>query len=189
MVITILCEPRSGSTNLLNWFGTHDNYTHVFEPLTNPTYTKIKSDKDIIFNNINDMKSWQYKTKNLVIKEIAHSNINYDNFLKNSNKVIVLFRENYVEQTNSFLMSSATQNFFNPYSYDKNMIKDETSIYLENTKTEIKKHFKSNYFLISYEDLYYNGKIKKLIDYIGADDLDFNTFPYGIKYRKEKTLI
>jgi NhaP-type Na+/H+ and K+/H+ antiporter len=189
MVITILCEPRSGSTNLLNWFGSHDNYTHVFEPLTNPGYSKIKSDKNLIFNNIKDIKSWQYNTENIVVKEIAHSNIDYKHFLKNSDKVIVLFRENYEEQTKSFLMSSTTQNFFNPYSYDETMIKDKTSIYLEVTKNEIKKYFDSNYFLISYEDLYYNGKIKQLIDYIGTNDLNYKSFPFGTKYRKEKTLI
>lgn len=189
MVITILCEPRTGSTNLLNWFGSHDNYSFVFEPFNNPICCKTKSSKNIIFNNKKDITLWQYNTDNIVIKEIAHSRINYEYFLKNSDKVIVLFRENYEEQTKSFLMSSATQNFFNPYSYDKDMIKDETSVYLENTKNEIKKYFNSEYFLTSYEDLYYNGKIKQVIDYIGTNDLNQDTFPYGTKYRKEKTII
>lgn len=189
MVITILCEPRTGSTNLLNWFGSHDNYSHVFEPLNNPSERKIKSDKNIIFNNIKDIKLWQYKTENIVIKEIVHPNIDYEYFLKNSDRVIVLFRENYEEQTKSFLMSFVTQNFFNHYSYDKSMIKDKTSIYLELTKTEIKKYFDSGYFLISYEDLYYRGKINQLIDYIGNSDLNNSTFPYGSKYVKNKTII
>ena len=33
MVITILAEPRSGSTNLTNWFYHNKNFTTLFEPL------------------------------------------------------------------------------------------------------------------------------------------------------------
>ena len=33
MVITILAEPRSGSTNLTNWFYCNENFTTLFEPL------------------------------------------------------------------------------------------------------------------------------------------------------------
>lgn len=189
MVITILCEPRTGSTNLLNWFELHDNYSIVFEPFNTPVSRKTKSSKSIIFNNIKDIKSWQFNTDNIVIKEIAYPGINYEYFLENSDKVIVLFRENYEEQNKSFLMGSATQNFFNHYSYDKSMIKHETSPYLELSKTEIKKYFDSDYFLISYEDLYYRGKINQLINYIGNSDLNNSTFPFGSKYVKEKTII
>lgn len=189
MVITILCEPRTGSTNLLNWFGSHINYSHAFEPFNNPIYCKTKSSKSIIFNNIKDITLWQYDTDNIVIKEIAYPGINYEYFIKNSDKVIILYRESHKEQTESFLMSSTTQNFFNHYSYDKSMIDQSFSPYLNAIKAEIKKYFNSNYFLISYEDLYYNGKIKELINYIGDNDLNHNTFPYGTKYRKEKTII
>jgi hypothetical protein len=189
MVITILCEPRTGSTNLLNWFGLHNNYSIAFEPLNTPICCKTKSSKSIIFNNMKDMTQWQYNTDNIVIKEIAHPKHNYEHFLKNSDKIIVLFRENYEEQNKSFLMGCATQNFFNHYSYDKHLIKEETSSYLELTKTEIKKYFDSDYFLISYEDLYYRGKINELINYIGNSDLNYSTFPYGSKYVKEKTII
>ena len=43
MVITILAEPRSGSTNLTNWFYHNKNFTTLFEPL-NPMSNWFKKD-------------------------------------------------------------------------------------------------------------------------------------------------
>ena len=36
MFVTIIAEPRSGSTNLANWFYFNSSFTTLFEPM-NPT--------------------------------------------------------------------------------------------------------------------------------------------------------
>jgi hypothetical protein len=42
MVVTILAEPRSGSTNLTNWFYHNKDFTTLFNPEWNQKITFIK---------------------------------------------------------------------------------------------------------------------------------------------------
>ena len=67
MIITILSEPRSGSTNLLFWLGQHNECTVLLEPSTNSEYKKY-SNKEVSINDINDFNTWKFLTKHLVIK-------------------------------------------------------------------------------------------------------------------------
>jgi hypothetical protein len=188
MVITILSEPRSGSTNLLFWLGQHNECTTLLEPTTNSEYKKY-SDKEVVINNINNFDTWKYLTKHLVIKEICEPNKNYKNILQNSEKIIILFRENYVEQRESWLTSINTKKWGGKYFFDESLLLDKSDDYLIEIKEEIQKYKVEGSFIISYEELYYGDGIKKLIDYIGIEELNKIKFPYGEKYRKYKAFI
>lgn len=192
MIITILSEPRSGSTSLLHWFGCHRDYTISFEPIDTITIDdSIKSNKyskkssKNIHDKIFDISSFKYDTSHLVIKEIAGVTEYHKKLIHSSDKVIVLFREDYQKQLESFVLAYNTQNWFNQYVYNEKYIVTQEQSVLNKSKEQIE-GYKSKYFSISYEDLYYRGKIKELIDYIGNSDLNSIPFPYGNKYRLDK---
>ena len=195
MIITILSEPRSGSSNLLFWFNQSKNFTILLEPSTEPDYKRFSSppyttlDKDVTIDNIDDINTWRYSTQHLVVKEICNPNNNYENLFKSSNKVIILYRENYEEQKESWLMSVNTKKWGGKYFFDKSLLLDKSDDYLIEIKEEIQKYKVEDNFIISYEELYYGEGINKLIDYIGIEELKTNQFPYGEKFRKNRGLI
>jgi hypothetical protein len=187
VVVTILAEPRSGSTNLTNWFYFNKNFTTLFEP-ANPGSKW--------FQNKIHPKDYKYKTKHLCIKEIYYPNINWDLLLDVSDKIIVLYRENAQEQLESFLNALNTDNWHLPYVYKKpeiSITKEKTE-YFNILKSEFKeKYINKAFFTISYEELYYNNGFQKVLDYLNMDELENKNFPYGQKYRinanKTKSLI
>lgn len=177
MVITILAEPRSGSTNLTNWFFYNENFTTFFEPL-NPM--------SMWFQKNIEPKNYQYKTKHLCLKEIYYPNKNWDSIIDISDKIIVLYRENEQEQLESFINAVTTNNWDEPYIYKKkeNLIIKEKTEYFNILKREFKeKYIDKDYFKISYEELYYNNGFQKIVDYLNLDCIKNENFPYGQKYR------
>jgi len=187
MIITIIAEPRSGSTNLANWFYNNKSFTTLFEPSDSNSnwYQRDKSPKQ-----------YKFTTKNLCIKEIYYPNKNFEELTIISDKIICLYRENYKEQLESFLNSVITNNWHRPYVYTEKTGKiiNEKTEYFKILKTEFKeKYLNYNFFNISYENLYYADGIKSVIKYIGDDELKDFEFPVGEKYRKpnndKKTLI
>ena len=68
MVVTILAEPRSGSTNLANWFYLNKNFTTLFIP-SDPKSKWYKSESP---------KDYKYNTQHLLIKEDYYHYKNYD---------------------------------------------------------------------------------------------------------------
>ena len=186
MVVTILAEPRSGSTNLTNWFYFNKNFTTLFEP-ANPGSKW--------FQNKIHPKDYKYKTKHLCIKEIYYPNINWDLLLGASDKIIVLYRENAQEQLESFLNALNTDNWHLPYVYEnfKTSITKEKTEYFNILKSEFKEKYINNkdFFTISYEELYYNNGFEKIVNYLNIEEVKNIKFPIGNKYRinKTKTLI
>ena len=187
MVVTILAEPRSGSTNLTNWFYLNKNFTTLFEP--------ANSGSKWFQNNI-EPKDYRYDTKHLCIKEIYYPDINWESILNISDKIIVLYRENSQEQLESFLNAIKTNNWHTNYVYSSTEYNflNEKAIYFSKLKSEFKeKYVNKKYFTISYEELYYNNGIEKIINYLNMDDVKNIGFPVGKKYRiyvdKTKTLI
>ena len=63
MVITIIAEPRSGSTNLANWFYFNKNFTVLFEPMTSPKLKKW-------YRRGIPPKLWEYKTPHFLFVKI-----------------------------------------------------------------------------------------------------------------------
>jgi hypothetical protein len=187
MVITILAEPRSGSTNLTNWFDCNKNVTTLFEP-TNPNSKWFQP-------NIQP-NDYKYNTKHLCIKEIYYPGINWDSLLNISDKIIVLYRENEQEQLESFLNSIKTNKWHVNYVYspEENTLLTEKANYLNTLKQEFKeKYINNEFFTISYEELYYKNGIEKIVNYLNIPDVINTKFPIGTKYReyinKTKTLI
>ena len=186
MVITILAEPRSGSTNLANWFYLNKDFTILFEPITSPKWKWYK-------NGISP-KLWEYKTPHLLVKEIFRPDVDFTELIEISDKLIILYRENITEQTESWLNANKTNNWDKAWIFKENLIKDEDSTYFNAIKNGIKKNYlDKNYFKISYEDLYYNDGFQKILDYLNMDELENKNFPIGQKYRidvnKTKTII
>jgi hypothetical protein len=189
MVITILAEPRSGSTNLTNWFYFQKNIDVLFEPL-NPVSEWFQ-------NGINPSNYKRVKDI-LCIKEIYYPHKEWEDLITISNKIIVLYRENVTEQLESFINSVTTNNWSNNYVYkniDNNFTKEKTQ-YFNQLKSEFNQKYVNNpnYFKISYEELYYHNGFQKILDYLNINDLENKNFPYGKKYRididkKNKTLI
>lgn len=180
MIILLLCEPRSGSTNLANWFYIQKNIDVLFEPL-NPVSEWYQ-------NGINPS---QYKKVKdiLCIKEVyyPHNQNQYDDLITISDKIIILYRENLIEQLESFLNSVITNNWSKNYVY-KNIsdtFTKEKTEYFNELKSKFKKKYINNseYFKISYEELYYNNAFQKVLDYLNIDELENKNFPYGQKYR------
>jgi hypothetical protein len=83
MVITILAEPRSGSTNLANWFKSNKNFTVLQEPLNK---NGMSYKKDI------PVDKWFYDTSHLLIKEIYTPDKNLKELIQFSDKIIILYR-------------------------------------------------------------------------------------------------
>jgi hypothetical protein len=178
MVISLLCEPRSGSTNLANWFYLQKNIDVLFEPL-NPISEWYQNDiNPSLYKRIKDI---------LCIKEIYYPHKEWNDIINISDKVVVLYRENTKEQLESFLNSVMTDNWLKKYIYkpiDNNFIREKTD-YFNQLKFEFKERYISNenYFKISYEDLYERNKFQNLLDYLSIDGLTIDGFPYGEKYR------
>ena len=181
MIITILAEPRSGSTNLANWFYFHKNFTTLFEPVNTASKWYQK--------NI-EPKDYKYTTKHLCIKEIYYPGINSDSLLSISDKIIMLYRENGQEQLESFLSAVTTNNWDKQYVYKpkESDLLNEKTIYFNTLKIQFKeKYLNKEFFTISYEELYYNNSFQKVLDYLNMDELENKNFPYGEKYRINNT--
>jgi hypothetical protein len=188
MIITILAEPRSGSTNLARWFGLQKDFTIFMEPL-NPNMAAYGEYKKEI-----SPKLWEYKTPHLLVKEIFRPETDFFELIEISDKVIILYRENISEQTESWLNANKTNNWDKAWVFKENLIKDEDAWYFNELKKGIKENYlDKNYFNISYEELYYNNGFQKILDYLNIDELENKNFPHGQKYRinvdKRKNLI
>lgn len=183
MIITILAEPRSGSTNLANWFSLNKKFTVFYEPLN------IGMKKFNEYKGDSSPKVWKYNTTHLLIKEIYTPDKNVKELIEISDKLIILYRENTLEQTQSWLNAIKTNNWSHPWAYNAEFIKNENPSYFNEIKKGIKENYLNNdYFNISYEELYYNNGFQKILNYLNIDNLENKDFPYGSKYRVERNM-
>jgi hypothetical protein len=188
MRILLLCEPRSGSTNLTNWFGKNKDFTIIQEPLN--------SDSIHYMNNL-PIDKWSFNTKHILIKEIYLGVDGLVDLIKMSDKIILLYRENYIEQFESWLSASRTNNWTNEWSYYESRFRANNSeiSYFKNMKDEFNKFSieNPNYLKISYEELYFNNGLQILLNHLNIENLENKNFPHGKKYRttykKPRTLI
>lgn len=187
MIITILAEPRSGSTNLANWFLLKEKFTVLFEPITSPQWKW--------YQNGVSPRLWTYPTLHLVVKEIYHPGVNFSELVEISDKVIILYRENENEQSQSWLNASKTNNWDKQWVFKEELVRNEDAAFFSEIKYGIKKDYlEKDYFKVSYEELYYRYGFQRVLDYINLPDLENKNFPYGKKYRVDlktnnKTLI
>jgi hypothetical protein len=179
MVITILAEPRSGSTNLANWFYFNKDFTTLFEPITNQNIRWYKYGESPTL--------WKFKTPHLLIKEIYHTTFDFTELLNISDKVICLYREDEFTQIESWINVKKTNNWSNPWRYSNNEFKlDESeAVFFKELKKSFRERYlnDSTYFKISYEELYYRNGFQKIVDYLELDCVKNENFPLGQKYR------
>ncbi len=183
MVITILAEPRSGSTNLTNWFYLNKNFTTLFIP-SDPKSQWYKSESP---------KQYKYNTEHLLIKEDYYPYKNFDELISISDKIILLYRENKEEQIQSWINAKLTNNWHNQW-VSKNIKNDKEVLFFTELKNSFKENYlNKNYFKISHEELYYNNGFQKIVEYLNIDCVKNENFPIGEKYRiivnKTKSLI
>lgn len=190
MVITILAEPRTGSTNLANWFlhRHKKEFTVLFEPL-NKTSANYKKNQPV--------SEWKYNTNHFLIKEIYTPDISLEELVNFSDKIIILYRENKKEQLESWLVARETNNWH--VAWGDNMTSmtniEEKIQYFNSLIIGFETNYinNSSFFKISYEELYYNNGFQKIVDYINLNFVRNEKFPYGRKYRvninKSKTII
>ena len=197
MKILILAEPRSGSTNLINWFFFNTKLNIFFNPNIKPETEGFIMDRwDIRYGKSNLYKN---KTEHLLIKLDFFKSKNYLFFTEVVDKVILLYREDETKQIESWINAKEKDNFVNQWLYSKNNFKlDEIEVsFFKELKNLFKKQYLSNpnYFKISYEELYYNNGFQRIVDYIDLPEVENINFPYGEKYRindvdiKDKNLI
>lgn len=178
MIITILAEPRSGSTNLANWFSNYESFTVFQEPLNR---------RGLGYQKNKPINEWEFKTQHLLIKEVYTPDLNLKELIEYSDKVILLYRENYSEQIESWLVASETDNWSSNWIENRIQINgfETKKEYFKNLKNGFLKNYinKGNFFKISYEELYYKNGFQKILDYINLNELKNINFPYGKKYR------
>lgn len=181
MIITIIAEQRSGSTNLANWFNLKKSFTVLYEPISNSN--------TLWFKNNTPPSTWEYTTEHLMIKEIYQPNIDFTELVNISDKVIVLYREDSISQSYSWANAIKTDNWDNHWIYDSNLIQNLDLSDFISMKEGIKNEYlNKNYFKISYEELYYNDGFQKIVDYLNIDGIYDVNFPYGKKYRIDKKI-
>ena len=183
MVITILAEPRSGSTNLINWFYHNKKFTTLFIP----------SDPKSKWYKHESPKEYKYNTEYLLIKEDYYHYKNYDELISISDKIILLYRENAQEQIESWITAKTTNNWHNQWAPHDIKNNNEIDYFTELKNSFKRKYLDKDYFKISYEELYYNKGFQKILDYLDITELENKNFPVGQKYRvnvgKRKNLI
>jgi len=178
MIISLIVEPRSGSTNLANCFYNNKDFTVLFQPsdFKSMWYTKDKP------------KDYRYLTKHLLIKEDFLSNNYFKDLIDISDKIIFLYRENSEEQISSWVNAVITDNWENNWSYDEKIMLDNES------EVNFFKHLKENFLIlmaenpnslkISYEELYNNNGFDKIREFLGLDFTKIGIiFPMGKRYR------
>jgi len=178
MIVSLICEPRSGSNNLVQWFRTHK----TFDCLTLPSYEKSPD-----YQNGLTPKNYKFNNENLIIKEEFNTYYDFTELISISDFVIYLYRENFKEQIESWFNCNKTKNFSNQWVFEKNKISipENEIINFKNLKRDFKEIYlnNNNNFKISYEDLYFNGGIEKIVTFLKNINLDTSNFPIGQKYR------
>jgi hypothetical protein len=186
MVISIISEPRSGSTNLANWFHNYKDIEILFEPLTNKKLKWFKDDPNPI--------NWYTDKEILLIKEtITFVDIDFNDLISVSDKIILLNRENLDEQLLSY--TNARKNDSWDKSWDiKSIDKKDVGLYKDEL-LKIKDNFniiknklykKENVFETSYENLYLHNKIDELVKFLNIKIK--GRFPFGNKLGIDKKL-
>jgi hypothetical protein len=177
MIILLIAEIRSGSTNLAKWLKESlPDFQLLNEPY-NPKSSHFIGDSKID------------KTKNYIISEKFFNNENLLNELIGiSDVVFCLYREDIKSQTESYIIADATQNWYDVYVDD--IISKNIDVEFgdkKNTFHKLKQDFQSfikdsDITTFTYEGLYYDNKIDELKTYL---NIESNIpFPYGQKYRQ-----
>jgi LPS sulfotransferase NodH len=179
MIIVIIAEPRSGSTNLALWFRNLRNIDLLYEPISNPNMKWFKDNEPIA--------NWKFQKEIVVIKETFNGTSDFSELITIADKIIFLHRENYIEQLESFTHAMVSNNWDGVWldaDFDKSKIENFESLF-SNIKNKYKQ-FRNNCPIgieVSYEGLYFNSQIIDVIKYLELPKLTKYKFPINQKYR------
>lgn len=177
MIILLIAEIRSGSTNLAKWLKESlPDFQLLNEPY-NPKSSHFIGDSKI------DV------TKNYIISEKFFNNEPLlNNLIAISDFVICLHREDVTSQTESYIIADSTNNWYDVY-VDDDISKNIDVEFGDKKKSFIKLKNDFQLFILNsgfktftYEGLYYGEQIIELKNYLNIESTI--SFPYGEKYRK-----
>jgi hypothetical protein len=182
MIVTLICEPRTGSNNLMRWFKTNKS----FDVLLLPSWKN-----SVNFQKGLTPKNYKFNNENLFIKEEFHSKYkDFTELIEVSDYVIYLYRENFKEQVESWVNAKKYNNFNRTWVFEKDkcVVSDDDIRHFQILKKDFKEIYLDdvNNFKISYEELYFNNGIEKIIIFLNKIKLNITNFPIGEKYRVER---
>lgn len=178
MTILLIAEARSGSTNLAKWLKQSlPGYKLFNEPFNYRSSHYVGKNNKIDYN------------ENIIISEKYFYNEELINeYLKNSDKVFCLTRENKVEQMESYIMALKTENWYSKY-IPKNIYDNIENFgfreleRFHQSRIDFKNFIDTNNLkTFTYENLYFNNGIDELKTYLNIES-DIS-FPYGERYRQ-----
>ncbi len=164
MIYTIIAEPRSGGTALMDWLEqSMPDYKIAQEPYF------IQNSRWVEGEDVSKV-DWIDEYNNIVIREIYKNERDFTNLINKSDKVICLFRRNWYEQIKSILFNRHKDHYLTTYTEQEvnQLVTDEEidkyyNDFFIKEKTGLKNLIKRNRFdTIVYEDLYYGNHIDKV---------------------------
>jgi hypothetical protein len=185
MVYTLLAEPRSGGTDLMDWFGAVlSGFTIAQEPYLRNSLNLFSHTEDVT-----DVK-WIDEHKNVFIREIFERQRDFTNLINRSDKVFCLYRKNWYAQTKSKLFVQHHDEYKRIYTKKEmdelvshDMVVNHYQMEFSKDKNAFQDFIKShNLMCVSYEDLYYQNDIQKVIDFLNLKtDIKF---PLSVRHLK-----
>lgn len=182
MIILILSEARSGSVNLMEWLKkSNPDYIVLTEPYNKKSIDFITEDK---YDT-----SWIDFSKDYVINEKFYPNCgDLTELINISDLTLALYRENSIEQIESFIIADVTDSWRNEYNGNDTILKYcdtlylDRKLYFEKLKIDFQEFIKKHQIKsFTYEGLYYRNEID---DFKKFFEIKINIpFPYGKKYR------
>lgn len=190
MRILIYALPRTGSTNLAYYLAESLNYLVAIEPFHDSRFWQSKlTDYDI------------FERDNVVVKTIwGQGGYWYKDLKDKFDKVIILWRENTLEQAQSFAyaaLENSQEHWHEPYMYtDKQVPEGDIQKHLESFQDGYKEIENIDDFKTTYEKVYITGEDLEIVDkYVGITGKNYRfLLDKNNKYRKDnlgvkKTLI
>jgi hypothetical protein len=177
MRILVYSTQRCGSTAVMDWISKELDLTPVFEPFIpcgEEDYRRYNNNWRNDLGAFNRLKHIVAKVIHYNLDELIHVDNIESEFFSKFDKVVVLYRENIRDQSESLLISSKRKISFGEYNLKKELLElnpdhiEETSgILLEQTESMLSYN---NCFKISYEDIFIRKDYSKLIEYLGIKE-------------------
>jgi hypothetical protein len=177
MRILVYSTQRCGSTAVMDWISKELDLTPVFEPFipcSEEDYRRYNNNWRNDLGAFNRLKHIVAKVIHYNLDELIHVDNIESEFFSKFDKVVVLYRENIRDQSESLLIASKRKISFGEYNLKKELLElnpdhiEETSgILLEQTESMLSYN---NCFKISYEDIFIRKDYSKLIEYLGIKE-------------------
>lgn len=177
MRILIYALPRTGSNNLTHYIANSLHYKEIIEPYNENRFW----DKDLTEFDI-------WERDNVVVKMmLEQGEEKYKDVSAKFDKTVIIYRENIIEQAESFVHATKSIDWHAPYVYDPSKVdQNEYLETLDKFNSRLEKIKSYNHFTVTYENLYLSGIDRDRVDeYIGITNKSFRfMLDSRNKYRK-----